>query len=98
MLQVGWPTFSHAGFYTGPLTRLRGHAHAALIGTDPTIGTFRTKPSAAYPAGLSKALATVITEGHVENDTPTAGAGTGTGKTSRGKMAKSKKSRESVWD
>ena len=55
---AGWPRLDRSQRYRGPLARSCGHQHAPLIGTD-TEGQFITGPSAAYPPGLCKALASL---------------------------------------
>ena len=55
---AGWPRLDRSQHYRGPLARSCGHTHAPLIGTDAE-GHFATGPSAAYPPGLCKALASL---------------------------------------
>eukprot|EP00435_Cladocopium_sp_Y103_P073759 s313_g45.t1 len=53
------PQFDQGGFYRGPLPRDCGHVHShKLIGK--TAAKWNTAPSASYPAGLCKLLASII--------------------------------------
>ncbi len=56
-----WPKFDSKHRYLGPLPRSCGHRFHVkkLIGKDDT-GKWRTSPSASYPAGLCKYLASII--------------------------------------
>ena len=61
LVHPGWPKFTAAGYYTGPLPRSCGHSHAPLIGGDGR-GGFKTGPSAAYPPEMCRGLAQLLFE------------------------------------
>eukprot|EP00435_Cladocopium_sp_Y103_P050988 s1843_g15.t1 len=53
------PKFDKSGFYVGPLPRFCGHEHShKLIGK--TASKWNTAPSASYPPGLCRFLASII--------------------------------------
>ena len=56
----GWPSFDAAGYYTGPLPHSCGHVHRSLMIGRNRKGGFHTSPTAAYPPGMCKFLATRI--------------------------------------
>ena len=59
-LSRGWPQFSNAGFYKGPLPRHCGHRHKPLLGRSGPSGKFRTSAAAAYPPAMNCWIAQMI--------------------------------------
>ena len=58
----GWPFFDDQNCYMGPLPRFPEHKKVMqpLIGIDPETGTFRTRPSGAYPSGMCELIAKAL--------------------------------------
>ena len=59
----GWPYFDTEGYYQGPVPPPPldyKTKYVPLVGIDPMTGTFRTRPSGAYPEGLCELIAKVI--------------------------------------
>jgi hypothetical protein len=55
-----WPKFDKAGFYLGPLPRLCGHRHKALLGRTADGSAFKTSASASYPPAMCQWIVSMI--------------------------------------